>query len=135
MSTNATTQRKAKRKKSESKQAPVNKKSRSVSEGKLIIAIFFFSQSIGLEAGVCDISVPKVDSALLVEQAVAHLNAVDQRFEAIFEQHADGVRKSFKCNTDLHAALIRSIVYQQLSGSAANAIFGRFFCNVQRFPH
>src|SRR6202142_243081 len=55
----------------------------------------------------------------------ASLNVLkkDKRFAALIKKHG---KPELHRGTNLYQALVRSIVYQQLSGKAAATIYGRF---------
>ncbi|HTM23308.1 MAG TPA: DNA-3-methyladenine glycosylase 2 family protein [Kofleriaceae bacterium] len=64
-------------------------------------------------------AVPRLD----VDGALRHLRRADPELRGLITRHGP---PSFKRTRDPFASLMRAIVYQQLSGSAASTIYGRF---------
>ena len=60
-----------------------------------------------------------IDRLFSVEEALAHLRQIDAKLAAVIARVGayDAPRRS-----DPYAALVRAILFQQLAGSAANAI-------------
>jgi DNA-3-methyladenine glycosylase II len=65
-----------------------------------------------------------IDRLFSVEEALAHLRQIDAKLAAVIARVGayDAPRRS-----DPYAALVRAILFQQLAGSAANAIQRKFF--------
>ena len=66
--------------------------------------------------------------------AAAHLIAADARFEPIVASHGTLTLQSVKSQPTAFAALLKTIVYQQLAGKAAATIHGRVLEAVKADP-
>lgn len=69
----------------------------------------------------------------LVKEACAHLSAIDSKFKSLIEAFPS---PQFTPNEDYYQALVKSIIFQQLSWRAGQKIFERFVNLFQsfRFP-
>lgn len=68
---------------------------------------------------------PSAEDAFDVKSAVAHLRAADAKLGGFIERHG-ACTLQLKDTSSTFAALAEAIVYQQLNGTAAGTIFGRF---------
>lgn len=66
-----------------------------------------------------------------MQEALKHLSVADPRLAAIIESVG---AYEIKLRKDPFRSLVEAIIYQQLAGSAADAIYGRFVKIYGRFP-
>lgn len=58
-----------------------------------------------------------------IDDALNHLSQSDKRFKSVIDQFG---KPNFEPETNYLKSLVRSIIYQQLSGKSASAIYNRF---------
>ncbi|MEW6603852.1 MAG: DNA-3-methyladenine glycosylase 2 family protein, partial [Thermoproteota archaeon] len=68
---------------------------------------------------------------MAAQEALRHLSVADARLAAIIESVG---AYEIKLRKDPFRSLVEAIIYQQLAGSAADAIYGRFVKIYGRFP-
>ena len=67
----------------------------------------------------------------LVQEACGHLSAIDSKFKSLIEAFPP---PQFTPNENYYQALVRSIIFQQISGRAGQKIFERFVNLFQSSP-
>ncbi len=64
-----------------------------------------------------------MNQSKIFENALTHLSKSDERFKLLIEQFG---KPNYEPETNFLKSLVRSIIYQQLSGKSASAIYNRF---------